>query len=127
MTDHAPERRGFPRIAVSVAAIIKGKDDIVVGLVENISLGGFYMHAQNRIFIEAGEAVTVDIYLNDSDQIHSILKLRARTVWVNEKGIGVQFGPMTPSDQTWLKAVMNFLAAEDSAAEDGPFLQFQLS
>ena len=112
---------------MSVAAIIKGKDDIVVGLVENISLGGFYMHVQNRISIQAGEAVVVDIYLNDSDQIHSILKLHARTAWVNEKGIGVQFGPTTSSDQTWLKAVMNFLAAEDDTAEDGPFLQFQLS
>jgi hypothetical protein len=120
-----PERRGFPRIAVSVAAIIKGKDDIVVGLVENISLGGFYTHVQNQISIEVGEEVDVDVYLNESDQCHSVLKLPARAVWVNERGIAVQFRPMTSTERTWLTTIINL--AEGSTPDDDSFLQFQLS
>jgi hypothetical protein len=125
MEDHMPERRGSSRVAVSVAAVIKGKDDIVVGLVENISMGGFYMHPQHKIALQAGEAVAIDIYLNESGQSHAILKLHAHTVWVNERGIGVQFGSMTSADQTWLQAIIN--VAEGSSSDDEALLEFQLS
>jgi hypothetical protein len=72
MLDHMSEWSGFPRVSASVAAIIKGKDDIVVGLVENISLGGFYMHLQNQMTIEAGEAGTAERQTDGGARLRSI-------------------------------------------------------
>jgi hypothetical protein len=58
---------------VSVAAIVKGKDDIVVGGLASIGVGGFYVRLQRCISTTAGEMVTVNIYLNESGQSNKSL------------------------------------------------------
>jgi hypothetical protein len=127
MSDERPERRRFTRVAVSVAAIIKGKDDIAVGRIENVSLNGLYMCLRNEIFIEKEELVTVDIYLNDSDSCYSILTLHGRAVRVEETGVGVQFRPMTISDQTTLKGIISLVSGGESmVADDALGLQLSL-
>lgn len=126
MSDKRPERRKFTRVALSVAAIIKGKDDIAVGRIENMSLNGLYMRLRNEIFIESEELVIVDIYLNDSDNCYSILTVHGRAVRVSDKGVGVQFRPMTVPDQTRLKGLISLMSGDEAAAEDDQ-LGLQLS
>lgn len=124
MMPRGPERRAHNRVAVSVAAIIKGKEDIAVGLVENISMGGFYVRLKTQMSIDQGEEVTVDIYLNESDQTRSVLKLGAKIVWLSEKGMGVQFLPMAPAEQNRLMTIIEL--AEGTFPNNDSYLQFEL-
>jgi hypothetical protein len=126
MSDKKPERRRFTRVALSIAAIIKGKDDIAVGRIENMSLNGLYVHLRNEIFIEPEELVIVDIYLTDSDNCYSILKLHGRAVRVTETGVGVQFRPMTIADQTRLEGIISLMSSDEGMIEDD-LLGLQLS
>lgn len=113
-------------MALSIAAIIKGKDDIAVGRVENMSLNGLYVRLRNQIFIDPEELVTVDIYLNDSDSCYSILTLHGRAVRVTETGVGVQFRPMAVADQIRLKGLISLMAGDEGAFDDD-VLELQLS
>ncbi len=113
-------------MALSIAAIIKGKDDIAVGRVENLSLSGLYVRLRNQIFISPEELVIVDIYLNDSDSCYSILTLHGRAVRVTETGVGVQFRPMALSDQNRLKGLIS-LVSEDEGVADEDAMSLQLS
>ena len=126
MPDKKPERRKFTRVALSVAAIIKGRDDIAVGRIENISLNGLFICLRNEIFIEPEELVTVDIYLNDSDHSYSILTVHGRAVRVDETGLGVQFRPMMLSDQAKLKGIIALMSGDEVMIEDD-VLGLQLS
>jgi hypothetical protein len=127
MPDKKPERRRFTRVALSVAAIIKGKDDIAVGRIENLSVNGLYMGLRNQIYIEAEELVTVDIYLNDSERCYSILSLRGRAVRVDEKGVAIQFRPMALADQHRLTGIISLMSGEDGCMDDDMVeLQFSL-
>jgi hypothetical protein len=126
MTEKKPERRRFTRVALSVAAIIKGKDDIAVGRIENMSFNGLYMCLRNEIFIERDELVIVDIYLNDSDSCYSVLTLHGRAVRVDETGVGVQFRPMTVSDQCRLQGIISLMTEDEDTVEDD-FLELRLS
>lgn len=126
MSSKRPERRRFTRVALSVAAIIKGKDDIAVGRIENLSLNGLYMGLRNQIYIQAEELVTVDIYLNDSDRCYSILSLHGRAIRVDDGGVAVQFRPMTVTDQSRLEGIISLMAGEEATAEDD-IAELQLS
>lgn len=113
-------------MALSIAAIIKGKDDIAVGRVENMSLNGLYVRLRNQIFIDPEELVTVDIYLNDSDSCYSILTLHGRAVRVTETGVGVQFRPMAVADQIRLKGLITLMSGDEGTPNDD-VLELQLS
>lgn len=126
MSDKRPERRRFTRVALSVAAIIKGKDDIAVGRIVDLSLNGLYMRLRNEIFIEPEELVIVDIYLNDSDNCYSILTVHGRAVRVNEMGVGVQFRPMALTDHIKLKGIISLMSGNEGMVED-EVLEGQLS
>jgi hypothetical protein len=126
MAEEKSERRRFTRVALSIAAIIKGKDDIAVGRVENMSLSGLYMRLRNEIFIDPDELVTVDVYLNDSDSSYCILTLHGRAVRVTKKGVGVQFRPMAIRDQTRLKGLISLMSGDEGTPEDD-VLELQLS
>ena len=126
MSEKRPERRKFTRVALSIAAIIKGKDDIAVGRIENISLSGLYMRLRNEIFMDPEELVIVDIYLNDSDNCYSILTLHGRAARITETGVGVQFRPMTLGDQARLKGIIALMSGDEVMAQDD-VLALQLS
>lgn len=113
-------------MALSIAAIIKGKDDIAVGRIENISLSGLYMRLRNQIFMEPEELVIVDIYLNDSDNCYSILTLHGRAARITETGVGVQFRPMTLSDQARLRGIIALMSDDEAITQDD-VLGLQLS
>lgn len=113
-------------MALSVAAIIKGRDDIAVGRIENLSLNGLYMGLRNQIYIEADELVAVDIYLNDAERCYSILSLHGRALRVDERGVAVQFRPMALSDQQRLEGIISLMSGEDSNVEDD-ITELQLS
>lgn len=126
MSKERPERRRFTRVALSIAAIIKGKDDIAVGRVENMSLSGLYVRLRNQALISPEELVIVDIYLNDSDNCYSILTLHGRAARVTETGVGVQFRPMVVADQIRLKGLISLMPGDEGAFDDG-VLELQLS
>lgn len=121
MEDPMPERRGFTRVALSVAATLKARDDIAVGLVENISLNGLCMQLQNEIILEADELVTADLYLNESDQCQSILRLHGRVARMDEKGVGAQFRQMSLTNHTRLIKIISFVG--DTYRMDAACLQ----
>lgn len=106
MTDIKLERRGFTRKDLSFAAVVKVKDDVATGRIENISLSGLYVRLENDIFITPGEPVTVAIHLDGPDQSHSILCLHARVVRMDEKGMGLRFRPMTTTNYERLMEII---------------------
>ena len=61
------ERRLYCRIPTNHETTIMTKDGNFTGILENMSMGGFFLRTQNRV--EVGENVEVDIPINNNVNI----------------------------------------------------------
>lgn len=116
MLDHMPERRKFHRLAVSVAAVIKGKDDVARGRVTNITPDGLAVHLDDDFLVVPDEPVTVTIYLDGSDQSHAVPGLHARMLWIDAKEVVVQFRPMSLTNHTRLMDIISLVGDGDQVS-----------
>ena len=122
-----PERRGFLRVGLSVAAMLKQQDDYAIGRIENISLSGLYILLQNEISLLPDDLVTVDLYLHDPSQCRSVLSLAARVARVDKRGVGLQFRPMSITDHNRLQAISSMVSSGTVSSDDQAFLEYELS
>jgi hypothetical protein len=116
MSDHMPERRGFPRADSSFVAVIKGISDVAIGRIHEIGLDGVYIRLQTDIMIINDEFVTVSIYAEGSEENDSSFQVQGRVVWIDEKEVGIQFRPMTVVNQDRLLEIISFLGDQDQIA-----------
>lgn len=99
-------------------AVIKGEDQLANGTVEDISLDGLYLRLRDRHAFSAGQRITIDLYLRDSNRRYIILKTQARLVQTDEKGAKLRFNPMTLSQHKKLAALIDFISAENGSEKN---------
>ena len=103
MASQPPNRRKYPRIrAKGMRVRWKADGKTIAARVENVGLGGLYLHAANP----AQEGATIDVVLDlPMGQVYTRAKVRRSTP---AKGMGLQFVQMTPEDRVKLQ---RYLAA----------------
>lgn len=80
--------RLFQRLQVNYQTTIMTKDGKFTGIMENISMGGFFLRIDNRI--KVGEKIAVEIVLqNDAKNMNIITN--ATVVRIEENGIAFKF------------------------------------
>jgi hypothetical protein len=99
-------------------AVIKGQNHVANGAVEDINLDGLYLQLRNKVSFFSGERVTIDLYLRDSNRRYIILKMQARIVQTDEKGVRLHFNPMTISQHRKLEALIDFMSAPEGSDKD---------
>jgi len=83
--------RLFQRSQVNYETTIVTKDGNFTGIMENISLGGFFLRLNNRI--EVGEKIAVEISLQNNLKNVNIIT-NATVVRIEENGIAFKFDEM---------------------------------
>lgn len=99
--------------AFNIEAIIEGDVEAAVGMVDNISIKGFYMTLLTGDPPPLQKRVRIDLYLSGSTRYQKLLRLHARIVRRDGKGVAVQFGPMSLESSRRLRAIVAFMAGED--------------
>jgi c-di-GMP-binding flagellar brake protein YcgR len=83
--------RLFQRSQVNYETTIMTKDGNFTGIMENISLGGFFLRITNQI--EVGEKIAVEISLQNNLRNVNIIT-NATVVRIEENGIAFKFDEM---------------------------------
>ena len=83
--------RQFQRSQVNYETTIVTKDGNFTGIMENISLGGFFLRINDRI--EVGEKIAVEISLQNNLRNVNIIT-NATVVRIEENGIAFKFDEM---------------------------------
>ncbi len=80
--------RLFPRFQVNYETTVITKEGSFTGIIENMSMGGFYLRTNSRL--EVGENIQVDISLkNESKNVNIITD--ATVVRIDEHGIAFKY------------------------------------
>ena len=95
------DRRG-PRIDFHLEVTIRGLQG--VESIENFSLYGLFVHAENPSRFKTGDEVSLIMKFPTEKKA---LQVKARVVHVSEKGIGVEFMDLPPSDATTIEYCFN--------------------
>ncbi len=80
--------RQFPRFQVDYETIVMTKDGNFTGIIDNISMGGFYLRTNERLMM--GENIQVDIALKNGRKNVNIIT-NATVVRIEENGIAFRF------------------------------------
>lgn len=99
-------------------AVIKGENHVANGAVEQITIDGLYLQVREPHPFLVGQRITIDLYLRDSNRRYIILKMQARIVQTDEKGVKLHFNPMTLSQHKKLAALIDFTSAEEGSDRD---------
>ncbi len=83
--------RLFQRSQVNYVTTIMTKDGNFTGIMENISLGGFFLRINNQI--EVGDKIAVEISLQNNLRNVNIIT-NATVVRIEENGIAFKFDEM---------------------------------
>ncbi len=81
-----PERL-YPRFLVHYATTVITRDGSFTGMIENISMGGFYLRTADRL--EVGEMIQADISLNEGKNVN--IMTNATVVRIDDNGIAFKF------------------------------------
>lgn len=85
------ERRGFKRVHFNAQVFIQDGEDIIKGNAVNLGLGGLYLETDKKI----SENKIIDtIIIITSGGSHLSLKVKARVVWKDERGMALEFKDM---------------------------------
>lgn len=88
------EKRMHPRLDFHCDVIIRGISG--TRTITDISLGGFFFELRTSKKLKMGQIVEANIYLPTEPDP---LKVKAKFINQNERGIGCQFVNMTPRDR----------------------------
>jgi Tfp pilus assembly protein PilZ len=100
--------RLFQRSQVNYETTILTKDGNFTGIMENISLGGFFLRINNRI--DVGEKIAVEISLqNDLRNVNIITN--ATVVRMEENGIAFKFDEMGHYNYWTLHSYLHYVNA----------------
>ncbi len=80
--------RLFPRFQVDYETTVITKDGNFTGIIDNISMGGFFLRTNGRL--KMGENIQVDIALKNSHKNVNIMT-DATVVRIEENGIAFRF------------------------------------
>ncbi len=80
--------RQFPRFQVDYETTVMTKDGNFTGIIDNISMGGFYLRTNGRLTM--GENIQVDIALKNGHRNVNIIT-NATVVRIEENGIAFKF------------------------------------
>lgn len=84
------------------------KDGDYTGIIENISMGGFFLRINNRI--EVGENISVEIVLNENLRNMNILT-NATVVRIEANGIAFKFEVLAHYNYWTLHSYLNYINA----------------
>jgi Tfp pilus assembly protein PilZ len=100
--------RLFQRVQVNFETTVMTKDGNFTGIMENISLGGFFLRINNRIDI--GEKIEVQISLqNDSKNVNIITN--TTVLRIEENGIAFKFEEMAHYNYWTLHSYLHYVNA----------------
>jgi hypothetical protein len=100
--------RLFQRLQANYETTIMTKDGNFTGVMENISLGGFFLRINNRV--EVGEKIAVEISLqNDKRNLNIITN--ATVVRIEENGIAFKFDELGHYNYWTLHSYLHYVNA----------------
>ena len=100
--------RLFQRSQVNYETTIMTKDGNFTGVIENISMGGFYLRINNRIAV--GEKIAVEISLQNDLKNANIIT-NATVVRIEEDGIAFKFEDMGHYNYWTLHSYLHYVNA----------------
>jgi len=100
--------RLFQRSQVNYETTILTKDGNFTGIMENISLGGFFLRITNRI--DVGEKIAVEISLQNESRNVNIMT-NATVVRIEENGIAFKFDEMGHYNYWTLHSYLHYVNA----------------
>jgi hypothetical protein len=99
-------------------AFMTGEGGIAHGVVEDLSFEGLYLRTWNQNPFLAEERVRIDLYLRESNRRYILLKVQAKVIDADGRGVGAYFGPMALADHKKLRAIIDFVSVPEGSEKD---------
>ena len=100
--------RLFQRLQVNYQTTVITKDGRFTGIIENISMGGFFLRIINRI--ELGEKIAAEIVLQNDVRNMNIIT-NATVVRIEDNGIAFKFEQMAHYNYWTLHSYLHYVNA----------------